>query len=131
MASGDQTFCWRVCRPCPSCAAPWSIAYSQPARAVCAGSASGRRRCCWRGWRGWDPGDTALLAEAKAIEDRRRAEEKARRPPPREPAARVGHHCACFVLLCASQVSRRASIGSRLFQALGRTCPAGRFMAMS
>ncbi len=32
-----------------------------------------------------DPGDTALLAEAKAIEDRRRAEEKARRPPPREP----------------------------------------------
>ncbi len=37
-----------------------------------------------------DPEDTALLAEAKAIEDRRRAEEKARRPAPREPPARRG-----------------------------------------
>ena len=34
-----------------------------------------------------DPEDTALLAEAKAIEERRRAEEKARRPTPREPSS--------------------------------------------
>ena len=79
-----------------------------------------------------DPGDTALLAEAKAIEDRRRAEEKARRPPPREPAARVGYPCAlvaCRVIRCWSVVAKgQGQIRGSVWM-LGRSCPAARPVA--
>lgn len=68
-----------------------------------------------------DPDDTALLAEAKAIEDRRRAEEKARRPPPRELAtAHLGlHRVLAHGLLRDRQLARSTELQALL------TCCAG------